>query len=115
MNKTLPPDPENLNTERAKWAKTALQAFHNETGADEEDVVSDLLCDLMHLADREDWLFDDELERARRNYEAEIAPPTLLQAAELVIDRWSEGDLAEAVRQLNTAIKAATAGHRRSS
>jgi len=38
------------------------------------------------------------------------AAPALLTAAELVIARWSSGDLAEAVRQLDTAVNAATGG-----
>jgi hypothetical protein len=69
--KTLPPDPENMNDARANWALAALRVFHNETGVDEGDALSDLLCDLMHLADRKGWDFDHELERARMHYEAE--------------------------------------------
>ena len=36
------------------------------------------------------------------------AAPELLAAARLVIERWSNGDLAEAVRQLNAAVAAAS-------
>jgi len=36
--------------------------------------------------------------------------PELLTAAGLVIARWSRGDLAEAVRQLDIAVNAATGG-----
>jgi hypothetical protein len=72
--KTLPPDPENMNDARAHWALAALHAFHTATGVDEEDALPDLLCDLMHLADRKGWDFDPELERARMHYEAETLP-----------------------------------------
>jgi hypothetical protein len=110
MTKTLPPDPENRNDERARWATAALRAFHNETGVDEEDALADLLCDLMHSADREDWDFAVELERAQANYQAEITPDAtdLLGAARLVIARWSLGDLAEAVRHLQDAVSYAS-------
>jgi hypothetical protein len=38
------------------------------------------------------------------------AAPDLLEAAELVIARWSDGDLAEGVRFLDSAVTAAKAG-----
>jgi len=38
------------------------------------------------------------------------ASPQLLNAARLVIDRWSRGDLAEAVRFLDAAVNAAKGG-----
>ncbi|HEX4167963.1 MAG TPA: hypothetical protein VHZ55_21065 [Bryobacteraceae bacterium] len=38
------------------------------------------------------------------------AAPALLEAAMLVIERWSEGDLAGAVRMLDSAIVEATGG-----
>ena len=50
---TLPPDPDGKNNDRAAWAKVALDAFMKETGTDLEDALCDLLCDLMHLSDRE--------------------------------------------------------------
>ena len=111
MKKTLPPDPERLNGNRTRWAETALLAFRRETGSDTEDAVADLLCDLMHLADRRAWNFDIELERAQAHYETETTPDAddLLSAAELVIERWSSGDLAEAVRHLEAAVNAAKA------
>ena len=34
----------------------------------------------------------------------ELAAPSLLEAAKLVIARWSDGDLADAVRQLDAAV-----------
>jgi hypothetical protein len=121
MTRTLPPDPEGQNDDRAQWAKAAIWQFQICTGTDWDDAIADLLCDLMHLCDRatrEDGTtafdFADELERAREHYEAEIdaafaATPELLEAAELVVARWSRGDLAEAVRGLDAAIAKAKA------
>jgi len=111
MTRRLPPDPEDMNGKRARWAEIALIAFQRETGTDDEDATADLLCDLMHLADRRGWNFDIELERAQAHYEAETTPAVddLLGAAELVIERWSSGDLAEAVRHLEAAVNAAKA------
>jgi hypothetical protein len=39
------------------------------------------------------------------------AAPDLLEAGQLVIDRWCQGDLAEAVRMLDAAIKKAREGN----
>ena len=106
MTTTLPPDPENRNEERANWAKSALLTFQHETGVDGDDALADLLCDLMHLADRKGWHLAAEMERAQAHYEAETTPDPsdLLGAARLVIERWSHGDLAEAVRHLEAAV-----------
>jgi hypothetical protein len=71
--RTLPPDPENMNDHRAKWAQAALRAFQKATGADAHDAVCDLLCDLMHLSDRSEFSFETALERARCHYMAETA------------------------------------------
>jgi hypothetical protein len=38
------------------------------------------------------------------------AAPSLLNAASLVIDRWTSGDLADAVRQLDAAMTEANGG-----
>ena len=59
------------NEDRARWAKAALQAFMGETGVDYGDALGDLLCDLMHLSDREPFDFDAALERARDHYAVE--------------------------------------------
>lgn len=69
--KQLPPDPERRNGDRAAWAATALKAFREATGTDEEDSLGDLLTDLMHWSDREGFDFDIALERARGHYKAE--------------------------------------------
>ncbi|MGL4465723.1 MAG: hypothetical protein ACRC1K_26530 [Planctomycetia bacterium] len=70
----LPPDPEGMNDSRAEWAGYALAAFVSQTGTDPDSAVADLLCDLMHLADREGTVFAADLERARMHYEAETQP-----------------------------------------
>jgi hypothetical protein len=71
MRCKLPPDPENMNADRASWAGNALTTFMRETGADEEDALGDLLTDLMHWCDRNNYDFDLALDRARGHYEAE--------------------------------------------
>jgi hypothetical protein len=72
--KRLPPDPENMNDARADWAATALRCFARETGTDDEDALTDLLCDLMHWSDRHGGDFENALRLARLHYEAETAP-----------------------------------------
>ena len=111
MTKTLPPDPENMNDNRAAWAENALYSFESETGIDGMEAVTDLLCALMHLADRKGWDFGLSLKRAQSAYTAETTPAELplLYAAKLVLDRWSKGDLAEAVRFLECAVENAEA------
>ena len=72
----LPPDPEQQNDDRAKWAEVGLAAFQSYTNSDDEDAMSDLLCDLMHLCDRREKFprFEVQLLRAQGNYEAETMP-----------------------------------------
>jgi hypothetical protein len=60
------------NRERADWANDALEAFMETTGCDVEDALADLLCDLMHWADRHDQDFSEECRRAIGHYEAEV-------------------------------------------
>ena len=72
-NRVLPPDPENMNGDRAKWAQAALRTFRKATGADAEEALGDLITDLMHWSDRSGFDFDAALERARTHYEAETA------------------------------------------
>lgn len=69
----LPPDPEDMNDNRAAWANIAVRAFQAETGTDDEDALSDLLADLMHWSDRKNYDFDAALCRGRGHYEAETA------------------------------------------
>jgi hypothetical protein len=67
----LPPDPEGMNDERASWADEVLQRFRALTGTDYEDALGDLLCDLMHWSDRNNFDFGLALQRAEGHYEAE--------------------------------------------
>ena len=101
----LPADPENMNDDRAKWAGAALRAFQSVTGTDDEDSLGDLLCDLMHWSDRNNYAFEAALFRARGHYDAETGgdiscrpwPRTgkgvnaeIVEALELCIDVLSE-------------------------
>ncbi len=49
-------------------------------------------------------------EQQQGNASLIAAAPALLEAALLVIERWSQGDLAEAVRMLDSAVAEATGG-----
>jgi hypothetical protein len=92
----LPRDPDGQNDNHAEWARCAIAHFQIVTGADWDDAVADLLCDLMHLCDREakadgETVFDfnTELARARRHYEAETGdgsgwPVSLLLAPDVL-------------------------------
>lgn len=68
---TLPPDPEGMNDRRSEWAGHALATFVEATGCDWPDSLGDLLANLMHWCDRNDFVFDAALYRARMHYEAE--------------------------------------------
>ena len=69
----LPPDPDKMNNDRAEWAASALRQFQCVTGTDYDDALPDMLADLMHWCDRNEFNFDRMLERARFHYEAETA------------------------------------------
>jgi hypothetical protein len=71
MTRKLPPDPEHMNDDRAAWAASALTAFMRCTGTDLEDALGDLLANLMHWCDRNNYDFDAALDRARAHYNAE--------------------------------------------
>lgn len=60
------------NLARALTAATALAAFKRATRTDDEDLLPDLLCNLLHYAGQSGIDFDAMLERARSNYEAEL-------------------------------------------
>jgi hypothetical protein len=61
------------NAERAASADAALKAYMSRTSCDCEDCLADLLCDLMHWADKA-WLnFAEEFDRAYFHYHAEVA------------------------------------------
>ena len=64
------------NMKRAEWARRALGAFGRETGVGDEDMetqLSDLLCDLRHLADEEKVEWSEVLRRASFHYSAETS------------------------------------------
>jgi len=65
------PRAEDQNETRAQWAEAALCEFRRHTGADIEDIVSDLLANIMHWCDRRAQNFDTELRRGREHYEYE--------------------------------------------
>jgi hypothetical protein len=69
------PDPDGKNALRAEWAETALRAFQEETGTDDEDMLADLLCDMMHWCDREGFVFKEALRRATSHYGEETTDP----------------------------------------
>jgi hypothetical protein len=69
------------NAERAGWARNALATFTAETfggehpdamhGDDLEAAVTDLICDLLHLAERSGFDPQRVLERANSHYHTE--------------------------------------------
>ncbi len=69
----LPPDPDELNDKRALSARTALNEFIKQTKAEPEFALSELLCALMHMADRSQPFssFEAALESARDDYSIE--------------------------------------------
>lgn len=71
-NTLKPEDITHDNTRRAGFAVTGLTAFAEETGAEDENIVSDFLCDLMHLCDALSVDLTDEMDRARVHYTAEL-------------------------------------------
>lgn len=71
----LPPDPDGQNDWRAGAAQKALTAFMRESGCDLEDSLGDLLCDLMHWSDRNNFDFEAALCRAQGHYESETTNP----------------------------------------
>ncbi len=70
----LPDGPD--NTLRATWAQLAVETMARETGAHHEDLdtkVTDLLCNLVHLADVYGLAFDKLLHNALGHYTEEWA------------------------------------------
>jgi hypothetical protein len=62
------------NETRAYWAQCAVEAFQEACATDDCDVIADLLCDIMHLCERQSDKFGtwkEALRRAQSNYEAE--------------------------------------------
>lgn len=71
FEKQIPPDPDGLNGGRAELADNALISYQCNTGCDREDALADLLAGLMHLCDRDEFTFSQEVARAARNYRQE--------------------------------------------
>jgi putative protein kinase ArgK-like GTPase of G3E family len=66
-------DPQGDNNARASFAAVALSAFIRRVGSDEPVTeFSDLLADLMHLADSMGIDFDSVLATAERNHREEL-------------------------------------------
>ena len=61
------------NLLRAHWTEVAMRAFQEQTGADIEDALGDLLANLMHWADARGYAFELALQRAGDHYTAECA------------------------------------------
>jgi hypothetical protein len=62
------------NLDRAEWcarAQAALRCSQSATGADDDNALPDLLCDLQHWSDRENVNFEDALDTARMHHQAE--------------------------------------------
>lgn len=61
------------NAERAASADAALMAYMSRTSCDCEDCLADLLCDLMHWADKADLSFAEAFRPAHFYYRVEVA------------------------------------------
>ncbi len=75
------PNSEPNNQDRAGWAEAGVEAFAKLTMPEEEPIVlklTDLLCNLRHLCDREALDFDDLMRVADFHYESEIEEQGLL-------------------------------------
>lgn len=64
-------DPDDANPRRVGWAASTLHHFQGLTNTDNEDVIADLLCDLMHYCDDTKQNFTRQLVRARGMYHDE--------------------------------------------
>ena len=64
----LPPDPDDMNEDRAEFAATAMDAFRTVCRTDDCDALTDLLADLMHWADRNGGKFGRAMRLARQHY-----------------------------------------------
>jgi hypothetical protein len=63
------PDPDGMNEERIEWAQESIDAMLEHS--DQDNVLCDLLCNLMHWADDNGYVFEAELNRGRLHYEDE--------------------------------------------
>lgn len=71
------------NEERAEWVMQSVDLFATTTGLSIEDefdvAVADLLANIMHLCAEKGVVFDDVLQTARNNFEAEIEEEEAIQ------------------------------------
>jgi hypothetical protein len=80
----LPPDPEDMNEERAKWAENVLEGFAKNVGEEpwkgitlaerhdlKEQNLSDMLADLGHYCDRQEISLQERLRVASNHYTEE--------------------------------------------
>jgi hypothetical protein len=76
----LPPDPEKMNARHAQCAGDTLSHYQSVTGTDRETALGDLLADMMHWSDRNNFDFDLALSRAQGHYEAETSTPPVCRS-----------------------------------
>lgn len=69
----LPPDTDGFNDQRADFARTIVVVYRALTHSGQEEAVTDILNNLMHLCDRDPGFgnFEKELARAVQNYDWE--------------------------------------------
>mgnify|MGYP001605883167 CR=1 FL=1 len=81
-----------FNLKRAAWARESLEAFMRTTGLEKAEgygtAISDLLADLMHLADLLEQPFVPLFKRARRYYRDETG--AICRRCERRFDGWSD-------------------------
>lgn len=76
---TLPPDPDQMNDERAARMGEPIVTYAKTVGLhdgvdftdDVGSIISDMLCDLRHWCDRQDIDFDTRLGVSKINYNCE--------------------------------------------
>ena len=70
--RTIPPDPEGMNEQRAEWGGMAIDQIQNTTGCEPEHALADLLGNLRHWADRSQYDWATEFKRAMDCYAEEV-------------------------------------------
>jgi len=66
----LPPDPDNMNEERAAWAGACIQAMSDMTGCEPgQEALGDLVCNLFHWGDRNGFSNNDILNIFESRYD----------------------------------------------
>lgn len=77
LKRALPHDPDCENDMRAARARKVIVAYYQQTGEKRKDAVGDLLCDLMHLCDRDHRFrsFEKSLRLAEQRCREETAEP----------------------------------------